>query len=108
MPALVKQLESLDPEQKFDVKVRPWKSKRSSEANRRYWALITGLGKHVGYTQDEMHEIMRYKFLRNMIEINGESVPLLSSTTKLNTAQFADYMDAIERFGHGIGYYFQE
>ena len=108
LSGLVKQLEKLDQTQKFDVKVRPWKSKRSTEQNSRYWKLLTEFGAHLGYTQDEMHEIMRYKFLRNMIEINGESVPLLSSTTKLNTAQFADYMDSIERFGHGLGYFFQE
>ena len=84
------------------------KARRSTEQNSRYWKILTELGKHLGYTHDEMHEIMRYKFLRNMVEINGESVPLLSSTTKLNTAQFADYMDSIERFGHGLGYFFQE
>ena len=107
LPALVKQLEKLDPTQKFDVKVRPWKSKRSTEQNSRYWKLLTEFGAHLGYTQDEMHDICRFKFLRNAIEIEGERLPLLQSTTKLTTAEMADYQDAIERWGHGLGYYFE-
>jgi hypothetical protein len=107
-PNLIKQIEALSPTERFSVEIKPYKSKRSSEQNSRYWALVTGLGKHIGYTPDETHDILRFKFLRNAIEINGERLPLLRTTTKLNTAEFTDYMDAVERFGHSIGYYFEE
>jgi len=104
---LYKQIDSLDTTIKHSVEIKPYKSKRSHEQNARYWALVTGLGKHIGYTADETHDILRFKFLRNAIEVNGESLPLLRTTTKLTTAEFTDYMDAVERFGHEIGYFFE-
>lgn len=105
--SLFKQIEQLDPTVKHVCEIKPYKSKRSIEQNARYWALITGLGKHIGYTPDETHDILRFKFLRNAIEVNGERLPLLRTTTKLSTAEFTDYMDAVERFGHEIGYFFE-
>ena len=105
---LYAQIERLDPTQRFKVTVTPWKSKRSLEANKRYWALINGFGKHIGYNQDEMHEICRFKFLRNLIELEGEKIPVLQSTTKLNVSDFTDYMTAIERWAQSLGFFFQE
>jgi len=105
--ALFANLKNLDPTQRFKVEVKLWKSKRSIEANKRYWALISGFGKHIGYSQDEMHEICRFKFLRNFIELEGEKIPVMQSTTKLNVSQFNDYMEAIERWANSLGYFFE-
>ena len=92
----------------WHVIVKPKKSKRSLEQNSRYWKLVTGLGKQLGYEADEMHDICRFKFLRNAIEIEGERLPLLTSTTKLTTAQMVDYQDAIERWGVSMGFVFND
>lgn len=69
---------------------------------------MTGFGKHLGYTPDEMHDICRFKFLRNAIQIEGERLPLLKTTTKLTTAEMADYQDMIERWAAGLGFIFDE
>lgn len=108
LDGLVSQLRQLDPTQRYSVQVRLYKSKRSTEQNRRYWKLVTGLGKHIGHTPDEMHDMARFKFLRNAIEIQGERLPLLNSTTKLTTAEMADYQDSIERWGEQLGFWFEE
>lgn len=92
----------------WHVSVRPKKSKRSNEQNSRYWKLATDFGKHLGYTPDEMHDICRFKFLRNAIQIEGERLPLLKTTTKLTTAEMADYQDMIERWAAGLGFVFDE
>jgi hypothetical protein len=105
---LINKLQSLDPTVKHEITIRVWKSKRSGEQNSRYWALLTGLGKHIGYEADEMHDIVRFKFMRNAIEIEGEKLPLLKSTTKLTTADMAELQDKIERWGHNLGYFFEE
>lgn len=105
--ALFAKLKSLAPTQRFKVEVKPWKSKRSLEANKRYWALVTGFGKHLGYNSDEMHDICRFKFLRNAIEIEGERIALLQTTTKLNVQDFTEYMAAVERWGNSLGYFFE-
>lgn len=108
LPNLVSKLQSLDPTRRWKVEVKEWKTKRSHEQNSRYWKLITDLGKHLGYEAEAMHDIARFKFLRNAVEIEGERLPLLRSTTKLTVSEFTDYMDAIERWGHELGFYFEE
>ena len=69
--------------------------------------LVLIVGHFLGYSKDDMHDICRYKFLRNFIEIEGEQLPLLKTTTKLTTAQMADYQNEIERWGHEMGFYFE-
>lgn len=106
--ALNAKLDALDPTVVWHVSARPKKSKRSIEQNSRYWKLVTDFGKHLGYAPDEMHDICRFKFLRNAIQIEGERLPLLKTTTKLTTAEMADYQDMIERWAAGLGFVFDE
>ena len=93
---------------RYVMTIRERKSKRSIEQNSRYWKLLTELGKHLGYSPDEMHDICRFKFMRNAIEINGERLPLLKSSTKLTTKEMAEYQEAIEIWAGKLGYYFVE
>lgn len=93
---------------KWVMNIREQKSKRSNEQNSRYWKLLTEFGKHLGYTQDEMHDICRFKLLRNAVEIEGERLPLLKTTTKLTTKDMAEYQEAIELWAGKLGYYFVE
>lgn len=104
LPNLVDKLKQLDPTRKWVVSWSEKKSKRSLEQNSRYHKLITELGKHLGYEHDEMHDIVRFKFLRNRIEIEGEAFPLLKSTTKLTTIEMMELQDAIERWGVSLGF----
>lgn len=93
---------------KFVMVIRNWKSKRSNEQNSRYWKLITELGKHIGYEPDETHDLMRFKYLKRVDYVLGKPVPILKSTTKLTTAEMAEYQEAIERFGSELGFYFDD
>ena len=108
LPFLVAKLERLDPHKQWVVSVRERKSKRSQEQNERYWQFLTDFGRHLGYTKDEMHDVCRYKFLRNRVIVGDEEVPLLSSTTKLSTADMGEYMEAIERWAASLGFVWQE
>ena len=106
-PQFNKKVEELDNETKYLATIVEYKSKRSDIQNNRYWSLMTEFGNFLGYSKDNLHEICRYKFLRNFIEIEGEQLPLLKTTTKLTTAQMADYQNEIERWGHEMGFYFE-
>ena len=105
--AFIKKVNELNPNVRYSATIVEYKSKRSDEQNSRYWELLTEFGKHIGYTKDEMHDICRFKFLRNSIDIEGEKLPLLKTTTKLTTVEMVDYQDAIERWAESIGYYFE-
>jgi hypothetical protein len=96
----------LDPTVRWSVNVEPFKSTRSKEQNSRLWKLYTELGKYIGESPDAIHELMGYKFLRELKTINGQVVEIIKSTTKLNTKQMGEYQDAIERWAAEIGFYF--
>jgi hypothetical protein len=104
LPFLVQKLERLEPHKQWVVNVTEKRTKRTIEQNSRLWDLYTALGQYIGIDKDEVHELMGYKFLRQQKAINGEQVEVIKSTTKLNTQEITDYMDAIERWGAKIGF----
>jgi len=93
-------IQALPKGQLYTAKVTEKKSQRSLDANALYWTLVTGVGEHIGYDKDEMHQLMGYKFLR--YEKNGEQ--FIKSTTKLNTAEFSEYFAKCERFAAECGF----
>lgn len=97
-------IDQLDPMHIWLVNVTEAKSKRSIEQNSRLWGLYKALGEYFGHTADEMHQLMGYKFLRELKTINGESVEIIKSTTKLNTKQMTEYQEAIERWAADLGF----
>ena len=105
---LLNKLKSLDPTQRWTVSIELFKSKRSIEQNSRLWALYSGIGKHLGYEADEVHELMGYKFLRQIKWVNNESIEVIKSTTKLNTQEMTSYMESIERWALQIGFIFED
>ena len=48
-----------------------------------------------GFTPQEAHDAVRYKFLTDM---TGE-LPRVKSTTELSTVEFMEYIAEIQRFG---------
>jgi hypothetical protein len=86
----------------YDIRITPRRAMRSNAANRYYWKVIVGtlveFLNDQGQTVDasEVHELFKAKFLRRPIaspttgEVIGQAI---GSTTKLDTAQFADYIE---------------
>lgn len=83
---------SLCPKCKFE-----WKSTiRSTPQNRYYFGVVIDiLSNHIGFTPDEMHEILKHKFLRHK-EQKGYVIP--QSTTSLSTIEFENYLTQIREW----------
>jgi hypothetical protein len=80
----------------LDVTVKKHKSQRSLNQNAYYFGVVLDiLSKHTGYEIDELHEILKFKFLRRR---NEKGMEYVKSTAKLNTADFEDYLDKIKRW----------
>tara|TARA_R110002110_G_scaffold41627_2_gene131866 strand:+ start:1923 stop:2291 length:369 start_codon:yes stop_codon:yes gene_type:complete len=79
-------------------------NKRSIAQNKRYWEILTGLGKYLGYSPEEMHSLVAYKYLSHTSEIMDEEITVVPSTTKLNIKEFTEYMGNVEAFAHKLGY----
>jgi hypothetical protein len=61
------------------VTIEKQKSSRSLKQNNLYWVYIDILSQELGYSKDEMHELVKYKFLklkRFISVVNGKSVIL--------------------------------
>lgn len=104
---MLKRFAQLAPTERWQVTVRPYKSKRSIEQNSRLWALYTAIGNYIGEDAESVHQLMGWKFLRYQTVVNGETVEAIKSTTKLDTQSMVDYQDAIERWAAEIGFYYE-
>tara|TARA_R100000655_G_scaffold35790_3_gene69598 strand:- start:2093 stop:2476 length:384 start_codon:yes stop_codon:yes gene_type:complete len=91
-------LKSLD--NNYIVEVKKKRNTRSTNQNSYYWkCIVQELANSLGYFPDEMHSILRTKFLSEweMIEINNKKIGLnkVGSTTDLNTKAFEIYAEQI-------------
>lgn len=87
----------------LELTVRPFKSKRNVEQNKRLWALYRQIADSVWvdgrqYSSDVWHEYCKAKFLGYNITLlpDGSELKIPISTTTLNTKEHADYQNAIE------------
>lgn len=73
------------------------KPQRSTNQNSYYWGIVLKmLADYLGYTVDEIHELMKYKFLPKR-EVYGQEV--VGSTQNLKTNEFEDYLSRIRSWG---------
>ena len=87
-------------ESPYTVEVKKNRNTRSNLQNNYYWkCIVQVLAKELGYFNDEMHDILRTKFLNEweMVEINNKKIGLnkILSTTSLNTKAFEVYAEQI-------------
>ena len=76
---------------------------RSTKQNRLYWQWIKVMTE-TGYTKDEMHVIMRDKFLGyEEVTTKTDVIRVLRSTTDLKVGEFKDYLEQIDIFASEYG-----
>jgi hypothetical protein len=96
---LYKTLKSLKPVP-YRVELKIDRENRSGNQNKYYWGVvIKTLSDETGFTPEEMHEVLKRKFLKyNKVLPNGEQVGITMSTTDLDTKEFEEYMEEVRRF----------
>ena len=74
---------------------------RSNQQNKYYWAVIVKtLSEETGYEPDEIHEIIKHKFLTKHVLMQSKSGKTISasfnnSTSSLDTKEFEELMSKI-------------
>lgn len=88
---------------------------RSNPQNRYYWGVcIALLSEHTGYTTDEIHEVLKHKFLKRVLRMlnlkqkNVEEVSITESTSNLDTIQFEEYLSQVRIWASQLGCYLPE
>jgi hypothetical protein len=95
------------------VNVVRYRARRSDRQNRYYWpAFVHAFGDYLReqgeeYTDDEVHEFFKAKFLRRPVidkntgEVLGQAI---ASTTTLSTTEFNEYLDKVAAWlWHKVG-----
>jgi len=87
-------------ENNYIVEVKKKRDTRSNRQNSYYWkCIVQELANSLGYFPDEIHDILRSKFLSEweMIEINEKKIGInkIGSSRSLNTKAFEVYADQI-------------
>ena len=98
------QIGELDLSKAYEVEIKPFAFNRSTQQNKKYWALIGELGSFLGYDEGEMHELMKYKFLSYKQEMLGDEMTVVPSTSKLTIKEFVEYLEKVERFAVSLGF----
>jgi len=85
----------------FEYQIK--KPGRTLNQNAFYWAMLSDIKKHLyeasgkTFTEDVLHDYFRKLYLPSeQVEIGGEVVTSLTSTTKLNTQDMSDYLYCIQ------------
>ena len=92
----------LDLTRPWSVEIKPYRKKRSLSQNAMYWAevnrIVKAIADFTGYDNDEVHDLLKKKFLTpTVIEIGGE-VAERYTTTNLTTTGMSDYMERVRAF----------
>ena len=82
--------------QRIELTIRKERHLRSLSQNKYYWGVIIEiLSDNFGYDKEEMHEALKFKFLK---KYNDTDLVTVGSTSKLSTAEFTKYIDEIIRW----------
>jgi hypothetical protein len=78
------------------VTVERERKHRSNNQNAYMWGVVYALiAEHTGYTPDEVHDAMRWQFLR----VHRDGLPdTVKSTTRLSTVEIEEYLESIRRW----------
>lgn len=84
------------PDGPVQIIIKKYRRNRTDPQNKYYFGVVVPiLMDYTGYTKDEMHEALKWKFLK--IEKPGMP-PTVGSTKKLNTKEFEEYLENIKRW----------
>ena len=110
LPVLIARLNDLldsDDPDNWQVLIKKRADSRSVEQNARLWSLYTSIGNYLGYTADDMHQLMGYKFLLIEKYVGRDKITLVRSTTKLNVKEMSEYQEKIEAWAANMGWSYE-
>ena len=70
--------------------------KRTLDQNKLFWLWATCISHETGTEINDIHDYYCALYLRRTATINGNDRVVISGTSKLNTAQFTDFLNKIQ------------
>jgi hypothetical protein len=105
-------LNSLDPTRQWVCNVTEKKSRRTNEQNKWMRGFAKAYGEELGYSQDDMYDILMYKFCPEFVTDPETKVEIrkpghfskLQDGTPRSTKDAADIQDAVQRWAGDLGF----
>ncbi len=86
------------------VEIKPYTQPRNLEQNALYWACVQQIARHVGHSSDDIHEIVKMKFLApTVVELPDGDYSVVKSTTRLNKEEMSELIDQVCAWGASLG-----
>lgn len=101
-------IDALDSEKVYTVNISEYSYARTLDSNSFYWRLITEMAEHFGIDKEEMHEIMKYKFLLKKKSIKGKEIITIESTSTMKQSDFNAYLEKVKQFAVEHGFQLEE
>lgn len=80
-----------------EITISKWTHKRSHPQNNYYWGVVVKiLRDHLGYNEEEMHDALRMKFLKQEEGL----IDTVKSTTDLSSAEFEEYLTNVKKWAY--------
>ena len=83
---------------RVEVTVERQTRKRTTDQNAYYWLICTTIGKDLGYSSDEVHELLKSMFLKKPLWVKGKFIPVVGSTTRMDTVEFTEYIERVRQW----------
>lgn len=92
-------IRTLSPNRPWEIRVKQYRPKRSTEQNAFLWAIYTEMAKETGHTTEELHEICKAMFLPpRFVEIGNETVQVPATSAGLDKQQFSEFLERVQAF----------
>ena len=94
-------LKTLEGEEVFVVIRKPGRDypQRSSQENRYFHGVICPLlSEHLGYTESEIKDILKVKFLSSPVMVKGREITYIKPTSSLDTVSFEKFCQDIREW----------
>ena len=82
-----------------EVSVAKETTSRTEKQNKYLWGVVyTVISDYLGYTNDEVHELMKSILLKKHMEAGNKRYTVIRSTTDLSTDEFSKYIEDVKRW----------
>jgi hypothetical protein len=77
------------------IKIREKQDSRSIEQNALWWTWMTIIGNSIGYSKEDMHKVLKYKFLKRKEVKDGVETIVIKSTATLSKNEFNQLLNDV-------------
>lgn len=100
----IQAIRRMEPDGRYAVHIRKHVTTRTAQQNRLYRIWLELLSDETGYTDDDLHEIFKSRFLgTRILSWGNQSYTVANSTVALSTKQFTEYLTQVEETANLLG-----